>query len=94
MGKELAMTLRVELRTAAHGSLEYTAAATVTVGPDGSVELHDPEGLVPTDLHVLAADEDGRIRKVRLEDDPATWARNLGSLLRTGYLVPVIVQDD
>ncbi len=85
--------IEVELQRVPEEGREYEVAATLRVDDAGDVELHDPEGLMPTALHVLVA-EPGGLRKVTFEEDPATWARNLDSLLRTGYLVPVITHDD
>lgn len=86
--------IEVELQRVPDGGRDYEVAATLRVDDDGSVDLHDPDRLVPTSLHVLVADPGGQLRQVRFEDEPVTWARNLSSLLRTGYLVPVITRDD
>ena len=42
--------------------------------------------------HVLVP-SGAEVRRVRFVDDRETWARHLGSVLRTGYLVPVTVRD-
>lgn len=87
------MTVKVELHQVPEGGSEYQAVAWMTAAGD-SWEVTDPEGLFPTELHVLVAGKGDQLRKVRLEDDPETWARNLDSVLRTGYLVPVVTHDD
>ncbi len=86
--------IEVELHRVPDEGREYEVAATLNVADDGTTKVHDPEGLVPTSLHVVVVEPGGTLRQVRFEDDPATWARNLDSLLRTGYLVPVITRDD
>jgi len=86
--------LTVELRRVPDGGTDYTTVATVTVADDGTYELRDPGGYVPVDLHVLVAHDGPGFRPVTLDEDPATWARNLHSVLRTGYLVPVVTHDD
>ena len=86
--------IEVELQRVPDDGRAYEVAATLRVDDNGAVGLHDPEHLLPTSLHVLVADPTGKLRQVRFEEDPATWARNLDSLLRTGYLVPVITRDD
>ena len=86
--------IEVELQRVPDEGRAYEVAATLSVDDNGAVHLHDPEHLLPTNLHVLVAEPAGQLRQVRFEDDPATWARNLGSLLRTGYLVPVTTRDD
>jgi hypothetical protein len=86
--------IEVELQRVPDEGSEYEVAATLRVDADGSVHVHDPEHLIPTSLHVLVASPEGELRQVRFEEDPSTWVRNLDSLLRTGYLVPVITRDD
>ncbi|KUG59221.1 hypothetical protein AVL62_05920 [Serinicoccus chungangensis] len=67
----------------------------MVIEPDGHYVLDDPQGLVPTDLHVLVPDEvAGGLRPVAVTEDPETWARNLHTVLRTGYLVPVLLDAD
>lgn len=86
--------ITVELQQIPEGEQEYRPAATLSVAEDGSYQLDDPEGLFPTRLHVVIPDAEGGLRQVRFEEDPQTWARHLGSLLRGGYLVPVVTRDD
>lgn len=86
--------IEVELQRVPDEGREYEVAATLSVADDGTVNVHDPDELLPTGLHVLVAEPGGQLRQVRFDEDPATWARNLDSLLRTGYLVPVITRDD
>lgn len=85
--------VKVELRRVPEGGTAYETVAALTVDGEGRCVLDDPQGLVPTDLHVLVPDEEHGLRPVRFEDDPETWARNLHRVLRTGYLVPVLVDD-
>lgn len=73
---------------------DQRCVATMTVEDDGSYSFDDPLHRFPTPLHVLVPRGDRDLEKVHLEDDPATWARNLGNLMRTPYLWPVIVHDD
>lgn len=86
------MTVKVELRRVPEGASDYVCAATMTV-QGTQWKLDDPDGFFPTQLPVLLAGDHG-MRTVQLADEPATWARNLDSILRTGYLVPVVVFDD
>lgn len=72
----------------------YRTIAALTVADDGTYQFEGEAAEFPTNLHVLTTDETDGLRPVRFEDDPATWARNLDTLLRTGYLVPVITHDD
>lgn len=73
----------------------YRTAASLTVFDDGTHQLDDPERLVPVDLQVLVATPgETSTRRVAFEEDPATWARHLDTVLRTGYLVPVVVLDE
>lgn len=84
----------VELHRVLEGAEEYACVATLEVAADGTYRLDDPEDLFPLQLHVLVADEDTGLRQVRFEDDPHIWALNLGGLLRTGYLVPVVTSTE
>lgn len=86
--------IKVELRAVPEGGNEYEAIASVVVREGEPPTIWDPQEVVPFDLHALVPTGDGEATKVTFEDDPATWARNLHSILRTGYLVPVVVQDD
>lgn len=87
------MSITVELRRVPEGEREPRAVAQLRVLEDGGYELTDPEGYVDPELLQAPLIAPGG-RRVTLQDDPQTWARNLGRLLRTGYLVPVVVQDD
>lgn len=86
--------IKVELRAVPQGGNDYEAIATVEVREGEPPTIWDPQEVVPIDLHALVPTGDGQVKKVTFEDDPATWARNLRSILRTGYLVPVITHDD
>lgn len=92
-GKVVEM-IEVELRAVPQGKDDYEAIARLVVRDDGTHEEWDPQEVIPYDLHVLAPDEEAGARKVTFEEDPATWARHLKTILRTGYLVPVVVRDD
>jgi hypothetical protein len=86
--------ITVELQCVPEGGHDYQPVATLTVAGDGTYQLSDPENYFPTQLHVLVPDESGELRPVDFGDDPQTWARNLHTLLRGGYLVPVVTHDD
>ncbi|HEY1133277.1 MAG TPA: hypothetical protein VGE77_01755 [Nocardioides sp.] len=85
--------IEVELRKPV---TEYRTVARLRVHDDGTVEFDDPDEQFMTDLHVLVPDDEAPrgMRKIRFEDDPATWARHLDSVHRTGYCVPVVTRDD
>jgi hypothetical protein len=85
--------IRVELRSVPGGTHDYQTVATLTVAADGTYQLDDPGSLFPLDLHVLVADGDDQLRQVTFGEDPATWARNLDTVLRSGYLAPVVTDD-
>lgn len=85
--------ITVELRRPSNHGDRYHRLATLTVHDDASYDLDDPEGLFPFALHVVVPDSGRGLRRVTFAEDRATWARHLGGLLRTGYLVPVTVQD-
>lgn len=87
--------IRVELRRVPEGTHDYETVATLSIADDGTIDINDPERQFPLQLHVLTFDGDGGApRRVHFEDEPALWARNLHTLLRGGYLVPVTVHDD
>jgi hypothetical protein len=89
-----AVMIRVELRRVPQGGRHFVTIGTLEVADDGTYELDDPGGVFPLELLSLVADGDGQPRQVSFQDDPATWARNLSGHLRTGYLVPVITDED
>lgn len=89
----MSTVVTAQLRRVPEGGSELETVATIQVTGDGTYRLHDPEGYVPTELAVLVVDEAGRLQRVHLEDDPRAWVQNLPSLMRTGYLVPVITED-
>lgn len=84
--------ITVELHEAPGGPGDYRKVATLTVADDGTYHFDDPDRMFPTSLYVLVPGE--QLRQVRFEEDPALWARNLHTLLRSGYLVPVVTRDD
>ena len=85
--------ITVELRQIPDGEREYRAVATLSVADDGTYQIEDPGQVFPTQLHVVVPDGAGGLQEVRFEEDPETWARNLDSLLRGGYTVPVVTSD-
>lgn len=85
--------IEVELRRVPEGHDDYQTVATLSVDDDGSPTVHDPEGFLPLELPVLVVSDAGELRRVSFADDPATFARHLDSILRTGYLVPVVTAD-
>ena len=62
----------------------------------GTYTVDDPRGYLPIETPALLPRPDGQrgLDRVELADDAATWARQAHTILRTGYLVPVIVHDD
>lgn len=92
------MAVEVELRSVPEGKETYEAVARLVVNDDGSHEVWDPGSVVPAlmDLPVLVPLENGErgVSRIAFRDDPAEWARRLDTVLRTGYLVPVVVRDD
>lgn len=85
--------IEVEFRAVPQGGNHYEAIARLVVHDDGTREEWYPQEVIPYDLHALVPGGDA-LRKVKFEQDPATWARHLRSILRTGYLVPVVTHDD
>lgn len=87
--------IEVELQTSPEGGQEYRAIARLTVHDDGTHEAWDPQGVIPWDIHALRSrGEPGEgPEKIYFEEQPREWARLLGTILRTGYLVPVIVRE-
>lgn len=62
--------------------------ATLTVHDDGTHTISGDPDWVPTDVGILL--EHGRLT---FEDDPAAWARSIGTELRTPYLTARVVED-
>lgn len=87
--------IEVELKEAPAGPGEYRAVARLTVNDDGTYQLDDPERKLLTPIPVLVDDQDAEdgVRQVFFEDDPATWARNVGVLYRSGIWVAEVVTD-
>lgn len=86
----------VHLQRVPEGKDDYETVATLEVAADNSYTLNDPDQVFPTEDHVLVpgdSDEEP-LRRVTFDEDPATWARNLPGLLRTGYLVPVVIEGE
>ncbi|WP_248580039.1 hypothetical protein [Nocardioides sp. InS609-2] len=88
--------IAVQLYEAPEGRGDYYPVASLIVLNDGTYRVDDPEGKLLTELHVLIPLGGGQsgFRRVSLAEDPATWARHLGSIYRTGYWVPVTIRDD
>lgn len=85
--------IEVELQRVPPGEREYVPVARLTVADDGEVSTWDPLGVIPLDVPALLHKPGGGLRRVRVEEDPATYARHMHTILRTGYLVPVITTD-
>lgn len=85
--------IELEILAVPEGQSEHTKMAGLVVSDDGTYQVEDPHGYLPVDLPVLVKTESG-LGHVYLDDDPKVWARRLKTVLRTGYIVPVIVRDD
>lgn len=83
-------TVTVEMKRVPEGENTYRVVATLTVAPDQTYTLDDPDERFPFYLAVPITVGPGAIEQVWFGDDPARWAKNLPSLLRTGYLVPEV----
>lgn len=86
--------IKVELNEKLEGADGYTVTASLVVEDDGTYHFQGDKDAFPTYLHALVPNPGGAgLRRVGFEEDPATWARHLHTVLRTGYLVPVITVD-
>jgi hypothetical protein len=85
--------IHVELQRVPEGAHDYEIVARLTVADDATTTVWDPDDYLPLDIPALVLGEDGRPRRVSFSDDPATYARNLHTILRTGYVVPVVTTD-
>lgn len=85
--------IAVELMQAPFPRGQYLPVALLVVDDDGEVFLDDPEQLIPTQLHALGSCPAGSLRRIEFAEDPEEWARHLDSILRTGYLVPLVLRD-
>lgn len=85
--------IELELRSVPAGATEYVPVARIRVEDDGTSQVWDPEDLFPFGVPALVAEPSG-LRRVTFEDEPQVWVRQLQSILRTGYLVPVVTHDD
>jgi hypothetical protein len=84
----------VELRRVPEGARDYVTVARMEIVDGGTYRLDDPDQYFPLDLPVRVRDDvTGEVRRVQLDEDPETWARNLHTVLRTGYLAPVVVEE-
>ena len=70
-------------------SREYSTIATITVR-DGEAAFTGRRDLFDPELVVF---DETAGERVRFDDDPERWARNLDSAFRTGQLVAVITAD-
>lgn len=88
--------IEAEFQKSPEGAHEYRATARLVVRDDGSHQAWDPDGVIPWGIHALRSSaESGRgLEQVFFESEPVEWVRRLNTILRTGYLVPVIVRDD
>lgn len=80
--------IAVDLRIPTDGRA-YETVASIQV-QDGHAEFTGRRELFVTDVAVF--DEPTGTR-VRYEDDPERWARNLHTAYRTGQIVPVVTAD-
>lgn len=85
--------IELEILAAPEGQADHTKVAGLVVNDDGTYQVDNPDGYLPVELPVLVTTDTG-LGHVYLDDDPHTWARRLNTVLRTGYVVPVIVRDD
>lgn len=66
-------------------------AATLHVDDAGEYSIDGDLDLDLTEVTILDRSRPGG--RLRLEDDPAAWARSAHRAFRTGYLVPVVIAD-
>lgn len=87
--------IEAELRSVPAGGDEYVPVARIRVEDDGTWQVWDPDGLLPFEVHALVPGGPGLpARRVVFAREPQLWVRRLGTVLRTGYLVPVVTTDD
>lgn len=86
----------VEIKAVPEGAREHEVVARLTVNDDGSYEAWDRGRWIPWDLPALRPREKAGNgpEGVPFRSEPMEWARRLGTIYRTGYIVPVIVHDD
>ena len=82
--------IEVQLHRPSKTELGHEPVATLRVEDDNTWTMSGQRQLFFTDMTVLEASTG---RRISFEDDPQGWARNLHTALRTGYLVPVVVED-
>jgi hypothetical protein len=81
--------IKVELRKSGpRGS--YETLATLQLNDDNSYVVEGPRAAFLLDRLTVLLD-DGR--RLRFDDDRATWLRNLHRAFRTPYRIPVITED-
>lgn len=71
---------------------DYHVAATIAVTDAGTVTVTGDESIV-SGLQQIPVIDRAHGGPIRFADDPAGWARNLPTLLRTPYLMAQIVAD-
>jgi hypothetical protein len=82
----------VELRRVVAGDItQRTTVATLHVHPDRTWTVTGDPNQVPTGIRVYDASSQ---HWVSLQDDPVTWARQLHTELRSGYLSAHITTDN
>lgn len=82
----IAVDLQVPAAAAARA---YDTVATIHV-QDGRATFTGRRDLFATDVAVF---DERTGTRVRFDDDPEAWARNLHTAYRTAQLVPVITED-
>lgn len=80
--------IAVDLRIPTDGR-GYKTVASVQV-QDGHAEFTGRRELFCTDVAVF---DERSLERVRYDEDPERWVRNLHTAYRTGQLVPVITAD-
>lgn len=88
--------IEAELRSVPAGGQNYVSVARICVEDDGTSQIWDPDQLLPLDVHALLPSRPGNPGhlQVAFADEPQLWVRRSGTILRTGCLVPVVLQDD
>lgn len=83
--------IEVEVRQADVVGLEYSTIAVLRVEDDGTWETTGQSAVFDPEMHVW---DRATGERLVLAEEPERWARNLGTALRSGYLVPVITVDE
>ncbi len=85
------VVIEVEVRQADVVTLEYSTIAVLRVDDDGTWETTGQSAVFDPEMHVW---DRATGERLVLAEEPERWARNLGTALRSGYLVPVITVDE